>query len=169
MYLAIKQTAWYMEISVYFAMKHMARYMEISMYLSDGYTNKAYMKRSVYVTHKQAFPYSHCIINKLVAEVFIMRCNSPVSAHAYCGVDALRSWSIYLSPCLKGTPGRRPAFASVPCTVSRPQHRWQNIVFPLHRLPSLLQSRSTLPLSHRQLWKNRLLLIRFSHRPRLQF
>ena len=95
MYLAIKQTAWYMEISVYFAMKHMARYMEISMYLSYGYTNKAYMKRSVYVTHKQAFPYSHCIINKLVAEVFIMRCNSPVSAHAYCGVDALRSWSIY--------------------------------------------------------------------------
>jgi len=30
-----------------------------------------------------------------VAEVFIMRSNSPVFEHAYCGVDALRSWSIY--------------------------------------------------------------------------
>ena len=43
----------------------------------------------------KSIPYSHFIINKLVAEVFIMRSNSPVSAHAYCGVDALRSWSIY--------------------------------------------------------------------------
>ena len=39
--------------------------------------------------------YSHCIINWLVAEVFIMRSNSPVSAYAYCGVDALQSWSMY--------------------------------------------------------------------------
>ena len=35
--------------------------------------------------------YSHCIINYLIAEVFIMRSNSPVSAYAYYDVDALRA------------------------------------------------------------------------------
>ena len=35
--------------------------------------------------------YSHFIINYLIAEVFIMRSNSPVSAYAYYDVDALRA------------------------------------------------------------------------------
>ena len=46
------------------------------------------------------------------------------------------------------TPGREPTFASVPCAVNRHHNRWQNIIFPLHPLLSLLQSWSTLPLSH---------------------
>ena len=62
MYLAMKHMARYMEISMYLATKLVARYTEISMYLSYGYTNKTYMERFVYVTHKQAFPYLmiHC-------------------------------------------------------------------------------------------------------------
>ena len=41
--------------------------------------------------YKKILNYSHCIINYLIAEVFIMRSNSPVSAYAYRDVDALRA------------------------------------------------------------------------------
>ena len=55
----MKHMARYVEISMYMylATKHVARYTEISMYFSYGYTNKAYMERSVYFTHKQVLPY----------------------------------------------------------------------------------------------------------------
>ena len=47
MYLAMKHTARYMEISMYLAAKHMARYMEISMYLATAKWVR-YMEISMY-------------------------------------------------------------------------------------------------------------------------
>ena len=39
--------------------------------------------------HNHDDSYSHCMINWLIAEVLVMRSNSPVSVYAYCDVDAL--------------------------------------------------------------------------------